>query len=98
MMKTSENGSYLRCLDMGSTHDIVHRGFCVAAVTSHLNTIALEPLFLLKCVTAYLAVHLLERRKEKDKPGTPVDASHLSGVVTAHPVTPEERRSEGQCR
>lgn len=76
---------------MGSTHDIVHRGFCVTAVTSHLNITVLDPLFLLKCVTVYLAGHLVERRKEKDKPGTPVDASHLSGVVVAEPVTPEER-------
>lgn len=64
----------------------------MTAVTSHLNTTVLDPLFLLKCVTVYLAVHLLERRKEKDKPGPPVDASHLSGVVTAQLVTAEERR------
>lgn len=60
-------------------------------VTSHLNRIVLDPLFLLKYVTAYLATHLL-KRKEKDKPRTPVDASYLSGVVISQPVTPEERR------
>lgn len=59
----------------------------MTAVTSHPNIIVLDPLFPLKCVT----VPLLERRKEKDKPGTPVDASHLSGMVVAAPVTPEER-------
>lgn len=97
-MQTSENSSYLSCLDTGSPHDIVHGGFCVPAVTSHLNTIVLDPLFLLKCVSVYLAVHLLERRKEKDKQGTPVDASSLSGMVISQSVTPEQRRWEGHCR
>ena len=61
-------------------------------VTSHLNIIVLDPLFVLKYVTAYLAVHLLKRRKEKDKPCTPVEASYLSGMAISQPVTPEERR------
>lgn len=74
------------------------RRSCVPVVTSHLNIIVLDPLFLLKYVTAYLAMHLLKRRNEKDKPCVPVDASYLSGMVISQPVTPEERRWEGQCR
>lgn len=48
-------------------------------VTSYLNKTDLNPLS--KYVTAYFTMHLLRRRKEKDKPCKPVDASYLSGMM-----------------
>lgn len=89
----TKNSSYLSHLDTGSAHIIVRIiTACVLVTTSHLNTIVLDPLFLLKYVTAYLAMHLLQRTKEKDKPCMPVDASYFCGIVVSQPVTPEERR------
>lgn len=67
-MKISENSSYLSCLDTGSIHDNVHRGFCVAAVTSHLNTIVLDP------VSPKVCDSLLAREEERKR-----ETRHTSG-------------------
>ena len=60
-------------------------------VPSHLNIIVLDPLFLLKYVTAYLAMHLLKGGKKRIN-HMPVDASYIYGMVISQPVTPEETR------